>query len=502
MRPSSWRTLIAAIAVFGTVIAAPAAIAAGPTRILLVGDSITEGTGSDTSYRCDLWQLLSGVDFVGTRPAFGTCSTPGFDADHDGWGGSTTAVRIDQMDASGSFGLSYDAALVHLGTNDQNGVDFGWDQNYINTVIEPTYRTMVSRLRQNNPTVTIYLARIIPCGFDANPTSGFLGCDVTIEGGNDNNGQPVEGMNDVWARIAGDSSTPTSPIILVDQYGGFDKSNDLKADNVHPNASGRAKMAAKWAAALAPQLAAAGEQVLLVEPGGRWHIRRPGNSDYTFFYGNPGDIPLFGDWDGDGLDTPGAWRQGPGGGFAYLTNTLPPNGGSGTAEFTFFFGNPGDEVFVGDWNGDGEDTLGINRRGHIFLTDTNGSGGLPVPTDYDFFFGNPGDRAFGGDADANGKDAVFLYRESDGFVYYTNDTPVGPGAVAPTAANYFFGNPSDRFVAGDWNNDGTDTAGIFRGSSTTIYLTNTNASGGAAAPTDQSFVWGAGDWVPLAGYWQ
>jgi hypothetical protein len=106
-----------------------------------------------------------------------------------------------------------------------------------------------------------------------------------------------------------------------------------------------------------------GDDVLLVEPNGRWHIRKPGFPDYTFFYGDPGDVPLFGDWDGDGVDTPGAWRQEGGGGFAYLTNSLPPDGGVGFADFDFFFGNPGDEVFVGDWDGDNEDTLGINRNG-------------------------------------------------------------------------------------------------------------------------------------------
>lgn len=244
---------------------------------------------------------------------------------------------------------------------------------------------------------------------------------------------------------------------------------------------------------------AVGDDVLLVEPNGRWHIRKPGFPDYTFFYGDPGDVPLFGDWDGDGVDTPGAWRQEGGGGFAYLTNSLPPDDGVGFADFDFFFGNPGDEVFVGDWDGDGEDTLGINRNGHIFLTDTNGSGGLPVPTDYDFFFGNPGDRAFGGDADNNGKDAVFVYRDTSGFVYFTNETPVGPGAVATTADNYFFGTPADSFVSGDWNADGVDTAGIFRSSNTTVFLSNTNASGGAPAPTDVSYVWGTAGWTPVAG---
>jgi hypothetical protein len=241
------------------------------------------------------------------------------------------------------------------------------------------------------------------------------------------------------------------------------------------------------------------DEVLLVEPNGRWHIRVPGDDDYTFFYGVPGDIPLFGDWDGDGISTPGAWRQGPGGGFAYMTNSLPPDGGALIADFDFFFGNPGDEVFSGDWNNDGVDTLGINRAGHIFLTDTNGSDSLPVPTDYDFFFGNPGDVAFGGDGDGDGFDSVFQYRPTTGLVYYTNERPVGPSGVAATADQFFFGDPSDSFVAGDWNDDDVDSGGIFRSSNTTVYLTNSNGPSGGAAPTDDSYVWGIAGWTAVAG---
>jgi lysophospholipase L1-like esterase len=39
--------------------------------------------------------------------------------------------------------------------------------------------------------------------------------------------------------------TDKSPVILVDQYSGFDGKADLY-DMVHPNASGEEKMAAKW----------------------------------------------------------------------------------------------------------------------------------------------------------------------------------------------------------------------------------------------------------------
>ncbi len=235
------------------------------------------------------------------------------------------------------------------------------------------------------------------------------------------------------------------------------------------------------------------DEVLLVQPNGRWHIRQPGSPDYTFFYGNPGDVPLFGDWDSDGLDTPGMYR--PSNGFAYLTNDLPPDGGVGFGDpaLTFFFGGPGDQVFVGDWDGNGTDTLGISRNGKMFLANTNAT----VFADMEFWFGVTTDVAFGGDPDGDGRDSVFLYRPSSGFTYFTNSTPVGPNDVAPTDGTLFFGVPTDRFVIGDWNGDGTDTVGVFRPSDTTVYLRNANTTG----PADESYVFGQGHWLPTAGIW-
>jgi hypothetical protein len=244
------------------------------------------------------------------------------------------------------------------------------------------------------------------------------------------------------------------------------------------------------AAALVPTPAAAdapGDQVALVEPSGRWHFQTGGIVDYTFWYGIPGDVPLLGDWDGDGLDSPGMYR--PSSGFAYLTNDLPPDRGVGVAdpELTFFFGIPGDQVFVGDWNGDGRDSLGISRGGHIYLSNTNAT----VFADVDFWFGAATDVAFGGDPDADGDDNLFLYRAATGFVYYraANSTGVAEGGA-------YSGEPTDRFVIGDWDGDGVDTVGLFRPSARTIYLRNSLEAG----PADVSFMWGQSDWVPVSGF--
>ena len=233
------------------------------------------------------------------------------------------------------------------------------------------------------------------------------------------------------------------------------------------------------------------DQVVLVEPAGRWHVRIPGQADYTFWYGVPGDVPLLGDWDGDGWDTPGMYR--PTNGFAYLTNDLPPDGGVGFGDpaLTFFFGNPGDQVFVGDWDSNGTDTLGINRNGRMFLANTNAT----VVADRDYWFGVRTDTAFGGDADGNGEDSVFLFRSSTGFVYYNLVNPGDSGGVSATAGEFFFGNPNDRLVIGDWDGDGDDSAGVFRPSEGMIYLRNTLNTG----PSDVAYPWGEPSWHPVAG---
>ena len=47
--------------------------------------------------------------------------------------------------------------------------------------------------------------------------------------------------------------------------------------------------------------------------GKSWHLRNTnttGFADFEFLYRNPGDLHLFGDWDGNGTDTVGVVRDG------------------------------------------------------------------------------------------------------------------------------------------------------------------------------------------------
>jgi len=227
----------------------------------------------------------------------------------------------------------------------------------------------------------------------------------------------------------------------------------------------------------------------LVDPTqGMWHLYDSvGTETASFFYGNPGDYPFMGDWDGDGVETPGLYRQTDG--YVYLRNTNTV----GIADIKFFFGNPGDVPIAGDFNNDGFDTVSIYRPSNqtFYIINKLGSndGGLGA-AETDYVFGNPGDKPFVGDFNGDGTETVGLHRESTGLVYYRNTHTQG------NADNQFiFGDPGDRLVAGDWTADGVFTPALFRPSNTTMYFRYANSQGNA----DSQFTTGQQQWLPVSG---
>ncbi|MGH9052842.1 MAG: S8 family serine peptidase, partial [Acidimicrobiia bacterium] len=193
---------------------------------------------------------------------------------------------------------------------------------------------------------------------------------------------------------------------------------------------------------------------------GVWTLRFADESTNAFYYGNPADIPVACDWNGDGVQTVGLYRSTDG--FLYLRNSNT----QGVADLAIFYGEPEDLPVCGDWNGDGVETIGIFRpsEGRFYLRNSNTQG----VADFSFFFGDPGDLPFAGDWDGDGVDTVGLWRPTTGRVYITN---VNTTKVADFDA--FYGNPGDRFVVGDWDGDGRDSFGIFRPSEGRFYLSDT-----------------------------
>jgi hypothetical protein len=79
-----------------------------------------------------------------------------------------------------------------------------------------------------------------------------------------------------------------------------------------------------------------------------------------------------------------------------------------------------------------------------------------------------------GDFDGDGVDTVGLHRSSSGHVFFRNANSSGIADVA-----FSFGDPGDQIVAGDWDGDGDDTVGRYRPGDGSLFLLNfANEAGG------------------------
>jgi hypothetical protein len=116
--------------------------------------------------------------------------------------------------------------------------------------------------------------------------------------------------------------------------------------------------------------------------------------DVVTQYGNIGDQPIIGDWDGDGKDDIGV----------YQPNTATFVQRTGTTDYDIQYGNIGDQPIIGDWDGNGKDDIGIYRPNAATFVVRIGT------MDYDTQYGNIGDQPIIGDWDGNGKDNLGIYR--------------------------------------------------------------------------------------------
>jgi transforming growth factor-beta-induced protein len=224
-----------------------------------------------------------------------------------------------------------------------------------------------------------------------------------------------------------------------------------------------------------------GDQVAAVDQSqGLWYLRNVDGSATSFYFGDPGDIPIFGDWNGNSEKTPGVYRQSDG--RIYLRNSNT----QGIADHFFFFGNPDDVPIAGDWNGDGVDTISVFRPAtnqFFIINELGANGGGLGAADYSFTFGDEGDIPLSGDWDGDGVDGIAMYRPSTGEFFWRNALSTGAAD-----GSRFFGDIGDNPIAGDWNGDGRDEFGVQRGAM--WYLE------GIAG----SFEFGEAGWFPVAGF--
>jgi acyl-CoA thioesterase-1 len=223
-------------------------------RVIIIGDSITEGSsGRQDSFRRPLWNSIVSdagnflIDFVGTRQGVqsvgSTCGSieplsgggprvPEFDQDHEAYWGwcvdDVNDVLQSRLRLLAADDRRPDIAVVHLGTNDV------YQLARAPSAVRGELATTIATLRSDNPKIRILLAKLIPL------SSGDAVLDAQIGV-----------LNDEIAALAVATTTIASPITVVDQFTGFSNTNGVdRYDGVHPNDAGEAKMAAKWLPAL------------------------------------------------------------------------------------------------------------------------------------------------------------------------------------------------------------------------------------------------------------
>jgi serine-aspartate repeat-containing protein C/D/E len=125
--------------------------------------------------------------------------------------------------------------------------------------------------------------------------------------------------------------------------------------------------------------------------------------DHVFRFGSGGDVPLAGDWNGDGIDTIGIFRDG------VWVLDIDGDGRLTAADEQFTFGQKGDIPLVGDFNGDGIDDIGVYRNGTVII-DSNRNREIDA-TDRVFELAGEGDYPIVGDFNGDGIDEVGLYKE-------------------------------------------------------------------------------------------
>ena len=226
-----------------------------------------------------------------------------------------------------------------------------------------------------------------------------------------------------------------------------------------------------------------------------WYLDRSGNGawsaaeDTTFGFGKPGDIPVTGDWNGNGKTEIGVYNA---------TGWFLDRSGNGVwsaAEDTMYGpGLNGDNPVTGDWNGDGKTEMGVFRNGHDWFLDSTGTGVLGLNPTYGF--GMAGDIPLTGDWNGDGKTEIGVFRNGHG--WFLDSSGNGAWSAAEDTA-YGFGLAGDLPVTGDWNGDGKTEIGVFRNGNG--WYLDSSGNGAWSTAEDTSYGFGLAGDKPVTGMW-
>ncbi len=208
-------------------------------------------------------------------------------------------------------------------------------------------------------------------------------------------------------------------------------------------------------------------------------------------FGQIGDDPtVVGDYDGDGAADVAVYRPGFGqpSTWFYLGSINNPPSSLFTA---VQWGQIGDVPAPGDYNGDGRNDFVIQRDaggGQAVFWTLLSNGGISIT-----FFGGPADQIVPGDYDGDGRTDIAILRNLDGQIGWFH-LPSSGGPLVITA--FGLSNGDDFPVPGDYDGDGRTDQAIWRFDATQNNNFFINRSGGGIS----TFAWGQQGDLPVALY--
>ena len=236
---------------------------------------------------------------------------------------------------------------------------------------------------------------------------------------------------------------------------------------------------------------------------GTWLLDYNGNGvwdgptvDKAIFWstGQSTDVPVMGDWNGDGRTKIGIYNNG--------TWILDYNGngiweGPGVDKTIYWStGQSGEVPVVGDWNGDGKSKIGIYANGTWILEYNGNYAWDGTGIDKLIFFGGAGYRPMVGDWNGSGWSKIGAYHVNGTWAIDYNGNFVWDGTSIDKLT--FFGGPDWLPLVGDWNGSGTTKIGAYTNGQ---WALDYNGNFGWDVPPDRLFSFGAPGQTPIVGKW-
>lgn len=230
---------------------------------------------------------------------------------------------------------------------------------------------------------------------------------------------------------------------------------------------------------------------------GLWYLDANGNGtwdsgiDLSISFGNPQDKPIVGKWtsveSSVGVFRDGVW---------YLDWNGNDQWDGCDIDKCYEFGLASDLPVAGDWNGDGKTEIGVFQKG-VWYLDYNGNGVWDgCGTDLCISFGLPTDIPVTGDWNGDGFTEVGVFRSGMWYLDYDGSDSWSGCSVDKC---YSFGLPTDTPVAGDWDGSGYSKIGVKRGAA--WYLDYNGNGIWDGCETDKCYSFGFATDKPVAGNW-